>query len=110
MVVGIMCVIQVAANASLIFSGDLGRFVPQGIGLVLFGTMISVLVVGLNSSYRGMIATVQSTPTVFLALAASAIANTLGVGSHPEQVFASIVAVMVTAGVVTGIFFHWLGT
>lgn len=40
LVVGILVVFIVASYAALIFSGDLDRFLAQGIGILLFGAFI----------------------------------------------------------------------
>ena len=50
---GILTVIIEISLAALIFSGNLARFVSNGIGITLFSSVIIGVVVALTSSLRG---------------------------------------------------------
>ncbi|MDD9983260.1 MAG: SulP family inorganic anion transporter [Gammaproteobacteria bacterium] len=52
--------------AALIFSGPLAPFLPQGIGLMLFGTFAICLVIALTGSYRGTISSHPTAPVMVL--------------------------------------------
>ena len=54
-VIGLGEIFAEASMAALIFSGPLALFLPQGIGVMLFGTFAVCLVCALTSGYRGAI-------------------------------------------------------
>ena len=94
--------------AALIFSGDLGRFLPGGIGLMLFGAFVIGIVVSLTTSLPGMIGLPQDTPAAILALVAAAIAFSMK-SANPQAIYVTVVAAIMLTSIVTGIFFLLLG-
>ncbi len=94
--------------AALIFSGDLGKFLPGGIGLMLFGAFVIGIVVSLTTSLPGMIGLPQDTPAAILALVAAAIAFSMKSAS-PQAIYVTVVAAIMLTSIVTGIFFLLLG-
>lgn len=93
--------------AALIFSGNLTRYLPAGIGMALAGSAIIGAIVALGSSFRPVIAAPQENTAVVLALVAS------GIGSHITakggDPFPTIVAVCSLSALVTGGLFLVLG-
>ena len=75
LVVGMVVVIVALSFAALVFSGDLARFVPNGIGLALYTAVVVGLVVALSSSFPGMVATPQDSPATELSRARSSAAS-----------------------------------
>ena len=75
--------------AALIFSGPLAPFLPQGIGLMLFGTFAVCLMIALTGSYRG---TISSHPTApMMVLGAIGAALTL----EGSALFTTLVAIVI---------------
>ena len=94
---------------ALLFTGDLVRFVPVGIGIALASSFVIGALVSLQSSYRPVIATPQDSSSVLLALVATSISNQMkseGLGSEPLP---TIVAAIVVSALATGAFFLALG-
>ncbi len=54
--IGIMAVVFLTSYSSIIFAGDLARFLPNGIGIALASATIMATVVALVSSHRGIVA------------------------------------------------------
>jgi sulfate permease, SulP family len=106
---GILTVIIEISLAALIFSGNLTRFVSNGIGITLFSSVIIGVVVALTSSLRGTIAVGQDTPAAILAPLIAGIAASLAPSTSPEATYATIVAVMAATSLVTGIGFLLMG-
>ncbi|MDQ2690673.1 MAG: SulP family inorganic anion transporter [Chloroflexota bacterium] len=94
--------------AALIFSGDLSRFLPGGIGLMLFGAFIMGIVIALTTSLPGMVGLPQDTPAAILALVAAGIAGGMS-GAPAESVFATITAAISITSILTAIFLLLLG-
>src|SRR5690606_37450278 len=93
----------------LIFSGDLSVFAAQGIGFVIFGSIILGLIVSLGSSLHGVIAIPQDNTGVVLALIAASISGALPASATPEERFMTVMAAIILAGVVTGLSLLFLG-
>jgi SulP family sulfate permease len=94
--------------AALIFSGELDQFVPQGVGILLFGAFIMGAYVSLTSSLSGAISLPQDPPNVILAVVAASIATTM-TSASPERTLATVVGAMMLSAVLTGLFFWLLG-
>jgi hypothetical protein len=77
---GILTIIIEISLAALIFSGDLSRFVSNGIGITLFSSVVIGVVVALTSSLRGAVAVGQDIPAAILAPVAAGI-----VASHRDR-------------------------
>src|SRR5512140_1790670 len=75
--------------AALIWSGPLERYLPGGIGFMLFGAFIIGIVVALTSSIPGTVALPQDTPAALLALMAAGITSIMG-SSSTQPVYATV--------------------
>lgn len=109
LVAGIVTILVEISFAAMIFAGDLVSFVPNGIGLLLFGALVIGIVVALTSSFSGTVAVPQDNSAAILALMAAGIAAAMPVGAAPEQAYYTVVAVIVLASLLTGVFFLLLG-
>ncbi len=108
-VVGIIVVIVSISLATLIFSGELAQYLPDGIGLVLYSGIIVTGLVSLTSSYSGMIAYPQERVAPILAVIATFILSGMS-GHYPtEQIFLTVVAAITLASLTNGIFLSALG-
>lgn len=94
--------------AALIFSGELGQFLPGGIGLMLFGALLIGIVAALTTSLPGMVAVPQDTPAAVLALVAASIAATMK-NAQPQSVYITVLAAIAITTLLTGLFFLLLG-
>ncbi|MFQ5350348.1 MAG: SulP family inorganic anion transporter [Thermoanaerobaculia bacterium] len=109
LVVGIVVVIVALSFAALIFSGDLAVFVPNGIGLALYTSVVVGVVVALSSSFPGMVATPQDSPAAITALLAAATAAAMPAVAGSAELFATVVAAIGLTTALTGLFFLLLG-
>lgn len=94
--------------AALIFSGDLGQFLPRGIGMMLLGTVIVTTVIALTSSLVNMVGVPQDTPAALMALMCAGVAATLK-GQDPEAIYSTAVGAIMLGSLLTGILFIILG-
>ncbi|MEW5869823.1 MAG: SulP family inorganic anion transporter [Chloroflexota bacterium] len=109
LVVGIMTILVQLSFASLIFSGDLAGYISRGIGFTLFGALAMQTVATLLSSFPGMISLPQDSPAALLAISAGVIAGQMA-AAPKEALFATVVAAIILASVLTGLFSLALGT
>jgi len=91
--------------ATLIFSGALSAFVPDGIGLILFGGAMIGLAVTFLGSFPGAIPVVQDTPAAVFAIAASAIVLQMPASASPQQIYFTVVAALSFTTIITGFLF-----
>jgi SulP family sulfate permease len=108
-VIGTINIIIEISLAALIFSGSLTIFLSNGIGMMIFSGIIFMIVIGLTSSLRGVLAGPQDSPAAILGLIAAAIARSMPANSSPETTFATIAAAIALTSIATGIFFLVLG-
>ena len=109
LIVGIVVVIVAISFAVLIFSGELARFTPNGIGLALYTAAVMAGLIALTSSFQGMIATPQDVPAAITALIAAAVAASLPATSGDPEILATVVAAIALTSLATGLFFLMLG-
>lgn len=104
-VLGLVNVLVTVALVSLIFRGELERFLPAGIGLGLVGSAVVAWVVALASSFRGTYAGIQDAPAAIIGLSAVSIVGVLtGVAA-----FDTVVVMIAATSVVTGLVFLGMG-
>ena len=108
LIAAIITISLVISLAALIFSGNLSRFLPGGIGLMLFGAFIMGIVISLTTSLPGMVGFPQDTPAAILALVAAGIAAGMS-GAASESVYATVTAAISITSILTGIFLLLLG-
>ena len=106
---GILTIIIEISLAALIFSGDLSRFVSNGIGITLFSSVVIGVVVALTSSLRGAVAVGQDIPAAILAPVAAGIVASFSSSISPESTYVTVVAVIAVSSLVTGIGFLMMG-
>ena len=108
-VVGIMAVVFATSYASIIFTGDLAAYLPNGIAIALACGAIIAAAVALTSSYPGVVANPQDINTVVFAVAAAAIASSMSSQATGEAIYATVVVALVFTAVVTGVACFALG-
>ena len=101
-------VIQSLALSTIVFGGPLLSFAVQGAGMMLFGAMAMCLLIGVISSYPGVIGLPQEVPaTVLGTLGAAIVAST--VEGPGNAAFMTMAALLVLSSLLTGAFFVAVG-
>jgi SulP family sulfate permease len=95
--------------ASLIFTGELAKFVPSATAFFLQGALIMGLISALFSSYRGAISTVQDVPAAMFAILAATLVDRMAGNASPEAMFATLVAGLALSAFSIGLGFWVLG-
>lgn len=104
-VIGVVAVVVIASYVALIFSGELARFVPQGLGIGLLAGAVIALVGALTSSYRGVVALPQDIPAAVFSVIAAEMVLAGSFAESPERLFPSLVAtLMLTSAAMGGVF------
>jgi len=109
LIAGILHTINAISVASLVFSGDLERYVFAGIGMALSAATVMAVVMALTSSYPGTVTGVQEAPAVILGLLVGSLAAGLGPAPGDETLLPVLVAVIALASALTGAFLLALG-
>ncbi len=108
LVSGILIIIVRLSLATLIFSGPLANYVASGIGLILFGSAVMGVIFALTSSFPGAQAAPQDTMAAVLALIAAVIGESMSTAPS-EAIFATVIAAIAIACLLTGVLFLLLG-
>jgi sulfate permease, SulP family len=117
-VIGVLEVVLATSFAALIFGGRGAVHLPEAVGFSLFGAVAVMSVIAVGSSVPGMVGSLQDTTAVLLALLAGTITTqrSLEFGYTEEQTaalsetFLTVVAAIVLASALTGLFFVVLGS
>jgi SulP family sulfate permease len=109
LVVGVIVVTVSISLATLIFAGDLASFIPRGIGLFLFGSMVMGIVIAILSSLPGATIVPQDGPSALVAVGAAGIASAMAGVANPEGVYATVVMAIILSSLTTGAFFYLIG-
>ena len=105
---GAVIVIHCIALAAIVFSGPMLPFAVQGAGMMLFGGIVFCLLIGVASSYQGMLAVPQEVPaTVLGTLGGAVVGGTIGAPGHAQ--FMTMAALLVLSGLLTGLLFLVVG-
>ncbi|HEX9029074.1 MAG TPA: SulP family inorganic anion transporter, partial [Anaerolineales bacterium] len=102
-------VIIVISFTAFIFSGPLTASLPYGIGFLIAGDAVLCAVVALLSSYAGSVAVEQDVPSAVLAVAIASLLAALPSAATPAQQFSTVIMMIVSASLLTGVFFTLLG-
>jgi SulP family sulfate permease len=109
LVTGILEVTEVTAFAALIFSGDLGAYIPRGIGLMLMGAVVVVILTALFCSLPGVVAGLQDNVVAILALLSAAIVSQMPAWATHQEKFVTAVVAIALSSLLTGALFLSLG-
>ncbi len=106
---GMLEVIYALSIASLIFSGDLGVYLPYGFGISLVSSVVLLIGTALTSRVSGVFSSAQDSPTVMLAVVAAGLAGSrLALQPGPEKLITILAAISLTT-LLTGCLFLALG-
>ncbi|MCY4450650.1 MAG: SulP family inorganic anion transporter [Immundisolibacterales bacterium] len=105
---GAVIVIHCIALSAVVFSGPMLPFAVQGAGMMLFGGLVFCLLIGVTSSFPGMLAVPQEVPaTVIGTLGAAVVGSTAG--GPDASSFMTMAAMLVLSGLLTGVAFLAIG-
>jgi len=107
---GIIKIVAAMAFSALIFTGTLAAYLPQGIGIVLFGFLLFAVISTFTASYPVNINTPQDIPIAIIALIATTVMATSGKDWDAETTFQFIFVTIALTSILVGIFFFILGT
>jgi SulP family sulfate permease len=107
LVIGVIEVVFAASFAALIFGGALAAHLPDGVGLNLGAAAILLAILAWTAGRRGVIGSVQDGPAVVIAVTAASAAAAVSRAS--DAPFLTVVAIMATTSVATGVVFTMLG-
>ncbi len=102
-------VIRAISYAALIFSGPLASELNVGVGMAIGSSALMSVIVALNSSLAGMIATPLAAPTVVLTVLAAGIAQQLGPAAAAQTLVLTVVAAIALGSLLTGLVLWGLG-
>ena len=108
LVVGVLVVFLQISLAALIFSAELNSYFGAGIGILLLGALVSMSIAIWFSEFNISINVTQDVPAAILAVMAATLVTQSGSGASIET-FATVVIVMGTSTILTGILLWWLG-
>lgn len=109
-VVGVVEIVFAIPFAELLFSGELSGYINYGLFLAMLGLTISSVAVSLFSSLPGTVSGNQTVPVVITAVITSGtIAALIADGASETQVLATILVMITTITIFTGLFFLFLG-
>ena len=106
---GIIFVVSAMALAALIFTGPLSPYLPQGIGILLVGSIIFALFSALTATYPLILSAPQDIPIAILALMAVSIGADINGQIVAEEAFQFIFVAIGVTSVLVGLFFWILG-
>jgi SulP family sulfate permease len=93
---------------ALIFSGPLEPYLPQGIGMSLFTASLIMILTTVLSSLPGMIASVQDTSSVLLAVIAAGLVGGLS-ASPSKDLLATVMVAIAVSTVASGLILTAVG-
>ena len=105
---GALLLIESLVLAQVIFVGPLSSYVPNGIGMLLFGYAAFCLLVALTSGHRGMIACPQGTSVAVLGSMGAVLTKVMA-GANGETLFMTLVAALILSTTITSLCFLALG-
>ena len=105
----IVCIVSAMALAALIFTGPLAEYLPQGIGILLLGTVIFSVLSALTATYPLIFSAPQDIPIAILALMAATVAAGVGGQMTGEQLYQFIFVAIGLTSILVGLFFYILG-
>ena len=109
LVVSVVVVIVAVSLGTLIFAGELAPYLSTGLGIMLFSGVLITAMISLFSSYSGMVAYPQERVAPILAIIATLIVGELSGKVSPADVFYTVVAAIIVATLVNGVFLSALG-
>ncbi|MBC7877358.1 MAG: SLC26A/SulP transporter family protein [Anaerolineales bacterium] len=108
LVIGAIYLLQVISLSVLVYSGGLAEYAQLGIGIGIFGGIITQLIVLLTSSTGGVTAGPQDSPAAILSIVAASISAGM-IAASQEARFATVLMTVMLTTFFTGVLFLLVG-
>jgi sulfate permease, SulP family len=95
--------------ALLIFSGNLSPYLSSGIAIALFSGFLVMTGMTFFSSFSGVVAGIQESPAVIIAIVVSQIALEMSPNSTNQEIYPTVMFIIALSTVVTGLTCWTLG-
>ena len=105
---GIIIIVSSMALAALVFTGPLTGFIPQGIGILLVGSLIFALFSAFTSKFPIILSAPQDIPIAILALMTLTLISGAGQNWSGSELFSFMFVAIGMTSVFVGIFFIFL--
>lgn len=105
----IIIIVSAMALGALVFTGELTAYLSQGIGIILFGSLIFALFSALTASFPTAISAPQDIPIAILTLMAAALMSSNLNNMNSDELYQFIFVTMGLTSILVGIFFYVLG-
>lgn len=106
---GIIIVVSAMALGALVFTGKLAPYLPQGIGVLLLGSLLFALLSAFTASFPTAISAPQDIPIAILALIAATLMSDPGLTMGSDELFQFVFVAIGLTSVLVGVFFYLLG-
>jgi sulfate permease, SulP family len=107
--IGLLVSVFVSSFATLIFSGTLSAYLPQGIGVGLLSVAVVSVILAVFSTYRGHVSNLISSSVLVFSLITQTIVAGIPAGTPGDEVFWLTVLGLGTCTVGVGVFLFALG-
>ncbi|MGD1897102.1 MAG: SulP family inorganic anion transporter [Phormidesmis sp.] len=95
--------------AVLIFSNTLSDYLSAGIGFILFSAAATRIMVGLMSSFPGMVADLAGIPTAILAWSTGMVIRQMPTTATSAELLVTVIVTIAITSLLTGIFLWGIG-
>lgn len=95
--------------AALIFSNSLSDYLSAGIGFILFSAAATRIMVGLMSSFPGMVADLAGIPTAILAWSSGMVVRQLPTTATSSELLVTVIVTIALTSMLTGVFLWVIG-
>lgn len=95
--------------AALIFSDSLSGYISAGVGFVLFSAAATRIMVGLMSSFPGMVADLAGIPTAILAWSTGMVIRQLPTTATSTELLVTVIVTIAFTSTLTGAFLWLIG-
>lgn len=96
--------------AVLIFSNSLSDYLSAGIGFILFSAAATRIMVGLTSSFPGMVADLAGIPTAIIAWSTGMVIRQLPTTATATELLVTVIVTIALTSTLTGVFLWIIGT
>ncbi|MEL6605587.1 MAG: SulP family inorganic anion transporter [Cyanobacteria bacterium J06614_10] len=96
--------------AVLIFSNSLSGYLSAGIGFILFSAAATRIMVGVMSSFPGMVADLAGIPTAILAWSTGMVIREMPTTATTAELLVTVIVTIALTSMLTGVFLWLIGT
>jgi sulfate permease, SulP family len=107
---GILGILFDLSFAVLIFSNSLSDYLSAGIGFILFSAAATRIMVGLMSSFPGMVADLAGIPTAIMAWSTGMVVRQMPTTATSSELLVTVIVTIAITSLLTGVFLWVIGT